>query len=232
MRIALIEDDQDQIDLLTLWLEAMEHDVMIFTDGAKFIQSSVKESFDLAILDWMLPGMNGIEVLKLLRSNNDKTPILFVTARDDEKDIVQALEAGADDYLSKPVSELVTKARINALIRRSGGFPSEQKLLDFPPYSIDSQTRVLSFNGEEISLTQKEYKLIVFLFRNEGRVISRGHLLQVVWGTNPQINTRTVDTHISRLRSKLDIHADTTGWELKSIYQHGYRLERVDGSEG
>ena len=226
MRIALIEDDQAQVNLLTVWIEAMGHDVVSYTDGAQFVQSSVKESFDLAILDWMLPSMSGIEVLDLIRANNDKVPVLFVTAKDDEKNIVEALEAGADDYMIKPVSAPEIKARMNALLRRASGFQGDKKILNFPPYEIDSSSQKLTFNGEEVNLTQKEYQLIVFLFRNEGRVISRGHLLQVVWGTNPQINTRTVDTHVSRLRSKLDIHPETTGWELKSIYQHGYRLEK------
>lgn len=228
MRIALIEDDQDQSELLTAWIEDMGHDVISYNDGAKFVQASVKESFDLAVLDWMLPGMSGIEVLELLRANNDKVPVLFVTAKDDEQNIVEALEAGADDYMIKPVSAPEVKARLTALLRRAGGFQDDENILSFPPYDIDESSRVLTFNGEEINLTQKEYKLIVFLFRNEGRVISRGHLLQVVWGTNPQINTRTVDTHVSRLRSKLDIHPETTGWELKSIYQHGYRLEKIN----
>lgn len=228
MRIALVEDDHDQIELMSLWLESMGNDVISYKDGANFIQSVAKESFDLIVLDWMLPGMNGIEILNLLRSqNNDKTPVLFVTAKGAENDIIQALEAGADDYMSKPVSEAEMKARINALLRRSGSLPTEQKVLDFAPYSIDTQSRVLSMHDEPVSLTQKEYELIVFLLRNEGRVISRGHLLQVVWGTSPQINTRTVDTHISRLRSKLNIQADTTGWLLTSIYQHGYRLEKI-----
>ncbi len=226
MRIALIEDDQAQVNLLTVWIEAMGHDVVSYTDGAQFVQSSVKESFDLAILDWMLPSMSGIEVLDLIRANNDKVPVLFVTAKDDEKNIVEALEAGADDYMIKPVSAPEIKARMNALLRRASGFQGDKKILNFPPYEIDSSSQKLTFNDEEVNLTQKEYQLIVFLFRNEGRVISRGHLLQVVWGTNPQINTRTVDTHVSRLRSKLDIHPETTGWELKSIYQHGYRLEK------
>ncbi len=227
MRIAIVEDDQDQIDLLSLWVERMNHDVSIFKDGANFIQNIAKESFDLIVLDWMLPGMNGIEVLQLIRANNNKTPVLFVTAKDAEDDIVEALEAGADDYMSKPISEAELKARLNALLRRAGALPAEQKTLDFSPYSIDTQSRVLSVDNEPVTLTQKEYELIVFLLRNEGRVISRGHLLQVVWGTSPQINTRTVDTHVSRLRSKLNIHADSTGWELTSIYQHGYRLEKV-----
>ncbi len=227
MRIALIEDDQDQIDLLCLWLEAMEHDAVVYTDGTSFIQGLVKESYDLIVLDWMLPNITGIEVLRHIRSNNDQTPVLFVTAKDAEEDIVQALEAGADDYMAKPISESETKARIKALMRRSGSLPTEQTEFTFDPYSFDTKTRELALHGKVVSLTQKEYELMVFLLRNEGRVISRGHLLQVVWGTSPQINTRTVDTHISRLRNKLDIKPESSGWELSSIYQHGYRLEQV-----
>lgn len=123
MRIALIEDDQEQLDLLTQWVEAMGYDVVSFTEGSLFVQTSVKESFDLAIVDWMLPGMSGIEVLKLLRANNDKVPVLFVTAKDDEKNIVEALEAGADDYMIKPISNPELKARVAALLRRAAGFP-------------------------------------------------------------------------------------------------------------
>ena len=228
MRIALVEDDQDQVDLLSLWLDAMGHDAVVYTDGTSFIQGLVKESYDLIVLDWMLPNITGIEVLRHIRSNSDQTPVLFVTAKDAEEDIVQALEMGADDYMAKPISEPETKARINALMRRSGSMPAEQTEFTFEPYSFDTKSRELSLHGEVVTLTQKEYELMVFLLRNEGRVISRGHLLQVVWGTSPQINTRTVDTHISRLRNKLDIKSDKSGWELSSIYQHGYRLEKIN----
>lgn len=229
MRIALVEDDQEQVDLMTLWLESSGHDVISYVDGAEFVRATVKESYDLAILDWMLPNINGLEVLRLLRSKNNKTPVLFITAKDTEENIVEALEAGADDYMSKPVTKSETNARITALLRRSGALVQDEQVLKYPPYTIDTKSRVLLFRDEEMTLTQKEFELISFLFRNEGSVISRGHLLQVVWGTNPQINTRTVDTHISRLRSKLEINPESTGWELKSIYQHGYRLEKVHG---
>jgi len=225
VRVAIVEDDQDQAELIKLWVEEMGHDCIVYADGAKFSQTFAKESFDLLILDWMLPGMTGIEVLKHIRGSGDNSlPVLFVTAKESEEDIVTALEAGADDYMCKPITRLETKARFNALVRRTVGGDVKVKL-DFPPYSIDTDSRTLSLNGELVSLTQKEYELILFLFRNEGRVISRGHLLQVVWGTSPQINTRTVDTHISRLRNKLTINSEATGWELISIYQHGYRLE-------
>jgi len=225
VRVAVVEDDKDQAELIKLWVEEMGNDCIVYDDGAKFSQTFAKESFDLLILDWMLPGMTGIDVLKHIRGSGDNSlPVLFVTAKESEEDIVEALEAGADDYMCKPISRLETKARFKALVRRTMG-GDDKVSLDFPPYSIDTDSRTLTLNGELVSLTQKEYELILFLFRNEGRVISRGHLLQVVWGTSPQINTRTVDTHISRLRNKLSINTESTGWELISIYQHGYRLE-------
>lgn len=230
MRIAIVEDDNEQAVFLEMWIKSLGHDCFIFGDGAQFVQSYAKESFDLVVLDWVLPSMSGIEVLSHVRGSGDhKTPVLFVTAKNSETDIVQGLEAGADDYMSKPLHEPETKARINALLRRSGAFSeAESAKIDFSPYEIDTSSRTLSLNGEAIGLTQKEFELILFLLRNEGRVISRGHLLQVVWGTSPNINTRTVDTHISRLRSKLELKPEITGWELSSIYQHGYRLEKTN----
>jgi len=225
VRVAIVEDDSEQSALIKVWIEELGNDCIIYEDGDSFSQTFAKESFDLLILDWMLPGMTGIEVLKHLRGNGDTTlPVLFVTAKEEEQDIVTALEAGADDYMCKPISKRETQARFKALVRRtlSGG---EQTELNFTPFAVDLKARSVSLNDESITLTQKEYELILFLFRNEGRVISRGHLLQVVWGTNPQINTRTVDTHISRLRGKLKLNADDTGWELISIYQHGQLLK-------
>jgi len=227
MRVAIVEDDQDQSELLKALIEDMGHDTFVYDDGVKFTQSLAKESFDLLVLDWMLPNMNGIDVLRHIREGGDSSlPVLFVTAKESESDIVTALDAGADDYMAKPINMAETKARINALLRRSGAMEASNDVLEFSPYTIDTQSRTLSLNGEKINLTQKEYELILFLFRNEGRIISRGHLLQVVWGTSPQVNTRTVDTHISRLRNKLSLNADDNNWELISIYQHGYRLEK------
>ena len=229
MRIAILEDDKDQSELLVLWLEEQEHSCYVYNNGAEFLQNFAKESFDLIILDWVVPEMSGLEVMKHIRTNSDVlVPILFVTSKDEETDVVKALEAGADDYMIKPIKQGEMVARLNALLRRSGLQDSDdQSNLDFDPYVVDTNKRSISLQDETITMTQKEYDLMLFLFRNSGRVISRGHLLQVVWGTNPNINTRTVDTHISRLRNKLQISPDVTGWELTSIYQHGYRLEKV-----
>ncbi|MDH3688996.1 MAG: response regulator transcription factor [Gammaproteobacteria bacterium] len=232
MRIAFLEDDRDQAQLLQLWLEEAGHVCMHFETSEQFLKEIGRESYDLIMLDWVLPHMSGVEVMKLIRENHDwPIPILFVTQRDQEKDIVEALEAGADDYMAKPVKKLELLARVGALARRASVLrDAEESTIELPPFSIDFANREIQTHGEKIKLTQKEYELAAFLFRNIGRVVSRSHLLESVWGTNPDINTRTVDTHISRIRQKLAITPET-GWRLSAIYQHGYRLERLTNIE-
>ncbi len=227
MRIALLEDDADQAVLLEHWLTEAGHKCTHFNESKPFIRALGRESFDLLILDWMIPEMSGLEVLKWVRSNLDwPVMVLFITQKEDEKHIVSALEAGADDYMTKPVKRLEMAARVHALGRRAGMSNDEQEIIEFEPYRIDVSNHAVTVTGEPIKLTQKEYELIVFLFKNIGRVVSRSHLLESVWGTNPDINTRTIDTHMSRIRGKLKI-APENGWRLNSIYQHGYRLEKL-----
>ncbi len=227
MRIALLEDDADQAALLIHWLEEAGHQCSHYTQGKPFVRSLSRDSFDLLILDWMIPEMSGLEVLQWVRANLDwPVPVLFITQKQDEKNIVAALEAGADDYMAKPVKQMEMAARVNALARRAGMLGDEQTVLEFDPYRIDLSNHSVAVDGEPVKLTQKEYELIVFLFKNIGRVVSRSHLLESVWGTNPDINTRTIDTHMSRIRSKLGIDPEK-GWRLSSIYQHGYRLEKL-----
>lgn len=228
MRIVILEDDQDQADLLHAWLEEAGHQCSVYEDGNALIRAYANDSYDLMILDWEVPNTSGIDVLKHLRGHLDSMiPVVFITQRDAEEDIVMALENGADDYMTKPVRHLETMARVNAIARRMGfGDENTSDSYDFAPYVLDTKLRQVSYNGEIIEMTQKEYELTLFLFKNLGRVISRGHLLEMVWGTSSKINTRTVDTHISRLRSKLNLDNEE-GWKLTSVYRHGYRLENV-----
>ena len=228
MRIVILEDDRDQADLLKAWLEEKNHQCTVFNSGTDFIKAYTRDSYDLALLDWMVPDTSGLDVLKHLRSHLDQlVPVVFITQRDGEGDIVEALEAGADDYITKPVRQLETMARINAIARRVGfGDENTAQNYDFKPYQIDTRSREVSYQGSPIEMTQKEYELTLFLFKNLGRVISRGHLLEMVWGTSSQLNTRTVDTHVSRLRSKLRLDEEDQ-WKLTSVYRHGYRLENV-----
>jgi len=226
MRIVILEDDKDQADLLIAWLEEAGHQVKVYGDGTDFIRAYTKDSYDLVMLDWMVPSTSGIDVLKHLRSQIDSVvPVVFITQKDKESDVVEALEAGADDYMTKPVRHLETMARVNAIARRVGfGDENTSELYNKPPFFIDTRLREVKLDDELIEMTQKEYELTLFLFKNIGRVISRGHLLEMVWGTSSKINTRTVDTHISRLRSKLKFD-EQEFWQLTSVYRHGYRLE-------
>jgi DNA-binding response OmpR family regulator len=226
MRIVILEDDEDQADLLRAWLEEAGHQVTVYGDGVSFIRAYTQDSYDLVLLDWMVPNTTGIEVLRHLRSHMDKlVPVVFITQRDAEEDIVMALEAGADDYMPKPVRQMETMARVNAIARRVGfGDSNTADIYRHDPYLIDTRLRRVSLSGEAIEMTQKEYELTLFLFKNIGRVISRGHLLEMVWGTSSKLNTRTVDTHVSRLRSKLELDSQEQ-WSLTSVYRHGYRLE-------
>ena len=227
MRIAILEDDPDQLALLQRWLAQDGHDVHGYLTGRETMMRAARESFDLFVLDWQVPDVPGTEVLQWVRNNVSRTvPILFVTVRDSEQDIVFALESGADDYMIKPARQNELLARVHALLRRA--YPREdEKLLSFPPFEIDIQRSEIRRASARIELTPKEYDLAVVLFRNIGRLMSRGHLQESVWGRAGELATRTVDTHVSQVRKKLDLHAET-GYRVVPVYNYGYRLEKCE----
>ncbi len=230
MRIALLEDDPSQSDIIKHWLEDAGHNCVCFTSGKAFIKDIGRESYDLFIFDRGLPDMSGDEVLEWVRSHVEApVPIMFVTARDTEEDIVSGLEKGADDYLVKPIRKLELLARLNALERRSRQDVNAKPVLEMEPYRIDTRERKIFRDGKEIDLTQKEFELSLFFFKYNGRLLSRGHILESIWGRNPDLNTRTVDTHISRIRHKLGFTPEGP-WRLTSVYFYGYRLERISAT--
>ncbi len=228
MRIALLEDDPDQAALTSLWLSNADHSVDSHADAASFLRAVRRDSYDLYLLDWMLPDLSGIEVLEKLRAElDDFTPVVIATAKDEEQSIVRGLEAGADDYLVKPVRQAELVARVAAVLRRTVGLPREQHELDVAPYCLNTKNKTVTLHQDSINLTNREFELALFFFRNAGKMVSRGHLLEAIWGIeNRAVSTRTVDTHVSRLRRKLGLGEDN-GWVLTAIYQHGYRMEKV-----
>jgi len=228
MRIALLEDDQDQADLVCTWLRAAGHGCHVYMLGKDLVREAQRETFDLFLLDWEVPGMSGAEVLLWIRANiAEPVPVLFVTARQREEDIVHALSNGADDYMVKPLGKLELLARIDALARRArAGQRPDEGVLDFGRLSVDCRSRQVRLDGQVVTMTQKDYELTVFLLRNVGRLLSRGYIMEAVWGQTADLNTRTVDTHVSRIRGKLQLTPEY-GWRLSAVYQHGYRLEQV-----
>lgn len=224
MRIALLEDDVPQANLMRIWLEAAGHDCRLFRAGNPLLEALRHDSYDLLVLDWLLPDINGDEVLKWVRTHVGwHVPVLFVTQMDSEADVVRVLELGADDYMAKPVKPLEMLARITALGRRANALNDDQPRLP-GGFTVDMVARVIARDGMVLELTHKEFELAVFLFRHVGRLLSRAYILEQVWGHSVQLNTRTVDTHISRVRTKLGLIPEN-GWRLSGVYQHGYRLE-------
>ncbi|HKW85339.1 MAG TPA: response regulator transcription factor [Burkholderiaceae bacterium] len=226
MRVAVLDDDQAQLDLAQQTLEGMGHDVHCFGEGKSLLRALRRETFDLLILDWQLPDISGLEVMRWARQNlEERVPVLFVTNRSGEADVIEGLSAGADDYMIKPARAGELTARVNALLRRA--YPqkgSGEFVID--RYRFDPSRAHIHIGEQTVVLKQKEFDLAVFLFRNIGRLLSRKHLLEAVWSIEAEVSSRSLDTHVSRLRSKLGIVPEN-GYRLVAIYSVGYRLETV-----
>ena len=196
-------------------------------DGDSFIALLRSQVVDAALLDWEVPGASGLSVLSWARSNlNRSMPILMLTQRDDEDDVVTALNAGADDYLHKPLRERELLARVAAQARRSRHADAPGQELQVGPYAFDLQSRRLTVQGRPVSLPAREFELAALLFRNPGRILTKDALCQHIWGTVDRKYDASLATYISNLRSALGLRA-RNGYVVSTVYNYGYRLERV-----
>jgi two-component system response regulator RegX3 len=222
MNVAILDDDPYQRQLLSMLVETGGHQVTGFSHGMELLEAATRRSFDLLLLDWVMPGMAGDAVLEALRKRPGlDLPVIVVTARDGEADVVGALRQGADDYIVKPAKGMELLARIEALSRRTRGGRSTP--LRAGRFEIDAARRAVLLDGKEILLTLKEFDLAAYLFQDPGTLITRARLLEAVWSIGADVDTRTVDTHASRVRRKLKLDG-STGWTLQSVYGFGYRL--------
>ena len=227
MEIALLEDNPTDARLIKSYLESSGHDCQVFETGQSLIDQLPHMSYSLLIIDWELPDIAGDRILAWVRENiGYDLPVIFVTGRDSTQDIVAMLDAGADDYMTKPVNLEEMLARITALVRRSRLPEKSGNSIYIQPYELDFSCHRITKSGVEISLTPKEFELAGYLLQNIGELLSRNRLLEEIWGYGPEIHTRTIDIHISRIRKKLEL-TEEQGWKLTSIYHKGYRLERL-----
>ncbi len=227
MKIAFLEDNTAFAENIVVMLNAVGHEVVHFISGRDCLKAISSSHFDVCILDWEVPDMSGTEVLASLKLKGNYPPTIFLTGRDAEEDIAQVIESGADDYIVKPPSPNVLIARINALYRRSNPNKNSTSSISYGLLSVDFSKRKFEIDGVTVKLTEKETELALYFFSQLGVLLSRAHLTKVVWGTTSDIDTRTIDVHVSHLRNKLKLLPEY-GWRLISVYHHGYRLEKLE----
>jgi DNA-binding response OmpR family regulator len=231
MRIAVADDELDVREYLKAIIEEEGHLAVAFSDGNALAQALTRDTFDLVILDWSMPGKDGISLLKWMeKSLDDKPPVIMMTNRTAKADITEALNSGAADYITKPEDRGVIAARINAMLRRgssgSGAFATEAT---YGKYHLNRIEQTVTINDETVVMTAKEFELADLFFRNSDRTLSRNYIMETIWRTTATLATRTLDMHISRVRSKLNLKPEN-GFRIFTVFGYGYRLESLNKS--
>jgi len=230
MHGAIVDDDRAQTDLVSKLLQGVGHSCAVFSSAQALLSRMRQDTFDFIVLDWTMPGMSGLEALKLIRQGPyATTPILMLTSRADDSDVVRGLEAGADDYVVKPLVPDIFLARVDAILRRARLARPQAPTAAYGPYLFDRSRESVSIDGQPVKLTAKEFALALAFFENLSRPLSRTWLLETVWGTTADIESRTLDAHVSKIRSKLNLRAET-GYRLLPVYSYGYRLEGTESA--
>jgi DNA-binding response OmpR family regulator len=234
MRIGIVEDDASLAQELLELLTGKSHRCYIHRSGESLISFLSHETVDVLILDWNVRGTPAGDVVRRIRSEiPGHPPILILTAGSAEQDIIEALRAGVDGYGAKPLQPAVLLARIEALYERWHPKATRARVERYGDYEFDTASEKVVLRGASIQLTSKEFAIALMLFRNQGRTLSRSYIFESLWGSNPEMRTRTVDSHVSKVRTKLDLRS-TRGFRLLPVYGLGYRLEcigRVDALE-
>lgn len=222
--ILVIEDDVDIGNLLAFHIKAAGYECVVTRDGKAGVRLAQSERPSLVLLDLMLPGMSGLDVCKTLKSSpeTDHIPIIMLTARGDEVDRVLGFELGAEDYVVKPFSPRELMLRIKSVLRRHASASGLPQRWERGGLMADFEAHILYVDGEDVHLTRTEFALLAELVRNEGKALSREHLLAKVWGYEFEGYSRTVDTHVRRLRRKMGGYADL----IETVRGVGYRLQR------
>ncbi|MGB5078596.1 MAG: response regulator transcription factor [Sphingorhabdus sp.] len=227
MRVVIADDETEVVAFLKSIVEEMGHVALGITDGNILAQALVRETFDLVILDWNIPGKDGMETLKWMQGSlPEKPPVIMMTNRSAKKDISDALNAGADDYITKPEDRAVVAARINAMLRRNAGSGAFDTEATYGRYHLNRIEQTVLVNGKTVAMTAKEFELADLFFRNADRTLSRNYIMETIWRTTAALATRTLDMHISRVRGKLSLQPEN-GFRIFTVFGYGYRLETI-----
>ncbi len=220
-KILIVDDDENICEVIKMYLETTGYNVKVAHDGKAAKEEFVNFSPNLVVLDMMLPGIDGMEVLKWIRKDSN-VPVIMLTAKGETFDKVLALEIGADDYVVKPFEPKELLARVKAVMRRYSGEEPDNVVLNFQGLTIDANSYKVIYNGEEVKTPPKEFELLHYLASNKNKVFTRDQLLCEVWGYDYPGDSRTVDVHIKRLREKLNGGED---WQLETVWGVGYKFE-------
>ena len=228
MKIAILGDDPKQTDLVYDVLAASGHICSLFHSGKALLNQLEGETYEMLILDWQVSDLSGSEILRWVRNKLPSVlPVLFITSRSGEDDILEGLAAGANDYMIKPIRRSELVVRVQALLRRAYPLQRTSGQIVFGDYLFDTRAGRVSIAGKRIETSQKEFDLALLLFGNIDRPLSRAYILEEVWSRDINIPSRTLDTHVSRVRSKLKLQGGGNSYQLAPVYSYGYRLEKL-----
>ena len=227
MRIAVLDTDRSQADVICQVLTSAGHTCQTYDSGKDMLAHLRKDSFDMLILDWQVADLTGGEILRRAKEKmSAQTPMMFITNSSAEDDILAGINAGADDYMVKPLRRGELVARVQALLRRAYQTQNGAEQLQFGPYIFETRPGRLLMDGAVIDVTHKEFYLALLFFRNIGRPLSRAYIHEAVWIRETVVPSRTMDTHVSRVRNKLQLRPEN-GFRLVPVYSYGYRLEKL-----
>ena len=223
-KILVVEDEPNQVELIEFNLNSQGYEVVVARDGEEALNLAEEENPDLILLDWMLPKVSGIEVCRQLRRSKmtREIPIVILTARSEESDKIRGLDIGADDYITKPYSIKELLARVRAAMRRSSASVISDQL-NVGKIVVDLQKHIVAIDGLQVALGPTEYRLLVTLMQSPERVFSREQLLDQVWGISANVDTRTVDVHVGRLRKAIEVGANEN--TIRTVRGFGYALK-------
>jgi DNA-binding response OmpR family regulator len=228
MRIAIADDDATVRQHIQSLLHTRGYACSAFASGEEMVTALQRDTFDLLIVDWNMPGLSGIDVLAWLGENAVVRPsVIMMTNRADKADIVRGLDAGADDYIVKPEADKIILARVEARLRDWKAADADLRMVTFGAYVFDKLENSVLVSGERVDLTAKEFALARAFFENKHRPLSRAYILETIWNSVGDLPTRTLDVHVSRLRNKLKLRPEN-GFRLHTIFGFGYRLESFD----